>query len=270
MLTGLSPESWSSWLADPKPIPSAGRIGSLIAAEKKLQRSGPLALEWQLNKLDRIIEVEIGQPFAEEGKKSSPFISTGFVDRIDLVPFDENCQRWVDENGSSNIAPLRITGTGWKPRRLILIRDLKTSETNIKPIKRHERAIFDELQLAIYSRAWEIAHPGDLVIGAGVSMLGFDSEHMIEISDWAPEWIKDASCGSVTKMTSNMFRFYDEGPDTDSDPFRAWMTHRLTVAGRIVHNANSGVINPTPSSNTCDFCEGKNLCNQRMAGGRLS
>ena len=270
MLTGLSPESWSSWLADPKPIPSAGRIGSLIAAEKKLQRSGPLALEWQLNKLDRIIEVEIGQPFAEEGKKSSPFISTGFVDRIDLVPFDENCQRWVDENGCSNIAPLRITGTGWKPRRLILIRDLKTSETSIKPIKRHERAIFDELQLAIYSRAWEIAHPGDLVIGAGVSMLGFDSEHMIEISDWAPEWIKDASCGSVTKMTSNMFRFYDEGPDTDSDPFRAWMTHRLTVAGRIVHNANSGVINPTPSSNTCDFCEGKNLCNQRMAGGRLS
>ena len=35
--------------------------------------------------------------------------------------------------------------------------------------ERHRRAIFDELQLALYAKAWEEAYPDDRVIGVGIT-----------------------------------------------------------------------------------------------------
>ena len=109
-----------------------------------------------------------------------------------------------------------------------------------------KRALFGELQLALYSRAWELSHPGDLVVGAGITTLGFDSNHYIEVSGLAPSRVFEGSFGEATTLTRDMFRFADEGPDTKSDYFRAWLTHRMTVASSVVHNANLGLYNPTP------------------------
>ena len=78
------------------------------------------------------------------------------------------------------MAPIRILGSGWRPKRIVAIRDLKTSETTT-PRNRHD-GLLEELQLAIYARAWELTHPGDLVLGAGISVIGHNSQHFIEVS----------------------------------------------------------------------------------------
>ena len=59
----------------------------------------------------------------------------------------------------------------------------------------YEKALFGELQLALYSRAWELSHPGDLVVGAGITTLGFDSNHYIEASGLAPSWVLEGGFG---------------------------------------------------------------------------
>ena len=58
-----------------------------------------------------------------------PFTATGVIDRVDLVPFDEQGENWHDEEGSNQVAPLRLFGSGWKPRRMVIIRDLKSRRT---------------------------------------------------------------------------------------------------------------------------------------------
>ena len=39
-----------------------------------------------------------------------------------------------------------------------------------------------ELQLALYARAWELQNPGDLVVGAGISILGPKTVHFVELA----------------------------------------------------------------------------------------
>ena len=62
-----------------------------------------------------------------------PFTATGVIDRVDLVPFDEQGEKWHDDEGSNQVAPLRLFGSGWKPRRMVIIRDLKSREDFEKP-----------------------------------------------------------------------------------------------------------------------------------------
>ncbi|GIS48152.1 MAG: hypothetical protein Ct9H90mP21_0590 [Methanobacteriota archaeon] len=47
-LTGMDREEWGSWLADPKPIPPRGRIGSIVTAELDIGDSAPLSIEWRI------------------------------------------------------------------------------------------------------------------------------------------------------------------------------------------------------------------------------
>ena len=266
MLAGMDTEEWVTWLANPEPMSPRGRVGSIIDMEMRTLGPAPIAVEWSLSKKKEIV-IEVPKQLVEKRRKTIPFTATGVIDRVDLVPFDPQGEKWHDEEGSHEVAPLRLLGSGWKPRRMIIIRDLKSKEDFTKPMERHERAIFGELQLALYSRAWEIAHPGDLVIGAGITTLGFDSKHYIELSGHAPDWVFDGSYGEVTRLTHNMFRFADEGPNTESDPFRAWLTHRMAVASNVAHNANSGLYNPTPDESVCRFCSASNICDQSAKGG---
>ena len=47
-LTGMNREEWGSWLADPKPTPPRGRIGSIVTAELDVSDSAPLSIEWSI------------------------------------------------------------------------------------------------------------------------------------------------------------------------------------------------------------------------------
>ena len=268
MLTGMNTDEWETWLANPKPIKSNGRVGSMIDAEMRTDGSAPIAIEWALSKNSPKIDIEIPNELVENHRKIVPFTATGVIDRVDLVPFDEQGEKWHDDEGSNQVAPLRLFGSGWKPRRMVIIRDLKSREDFEKPRDRHERALFGELQLALYSRAWELSHPGDLVVGAGITTLGFDSNHYIEASGLAPSWVLEGGFGEATSLTRDMFRFADEGPDTKSDHFRAWLTHRMTVASSVVHNANLGFYNPTPDPSICRYCKVSSVCDQGKYGGQ--
>ena len=110
--------------------------------------------------------------------------------------------------------------------------------------------------------------PGDLVVGAGITTLGFESNHYIEASGLAPSWVLEGGFGEATTLTCDMFRFADEGPDTKSDHFRAWLTHRMTVASSVVHNANLGFYNPTPDPSICRYCKVSSVCDQGKYGGQ--
>ena len=272
MLTGMNHSEWISWLSDPKPIQPSGRIGSIIDAEfNDLNRSAPISTEWEIPEWEtpsskKRLTIDItGEYSGEKGEHIRPFSVNGGIDRVDIIPFDTESKKWVDETGSHEIAPLRIHGTDWKPRRLIIIRDLKTYTGSQKLEERHKKGFFEDLQLPIYARAWEIAHPGDLVVGVGISVIGYQTKHFIEKSDYFPFDKKDGF-GEGTTYAKNMFRFYDEDHQSESDPFRAWMTHRLVVVGGIIGHANSGYVNPMPSRE-CRYCEIRNMCDQKQIGG---
>lgn len=166
----------------------------------------------------------------------------------------------MNEDGSDTVAPLRIHGSGWKPRRLVAIRDLKTS-IGKTPEERHRTGLLDELQLAIYSRAWEVNHPGDLVVGAGISLFGHDSEHRIEVSEG---FVSAEAIGERTRLTHELFRFPDESAASESDPFRAWLAHRLSVALKTAQSASHGKVHPTPSKASCRYCPVKSACDVRL------
>ena len=162
------------------------------------------------------------------------------------------------------MAPLQIINSGWKPRRLVLIRDIKTTEsTDVK--ERHYKGLFEELQLALYARSWEIATPGDLVIGAGISILGYETSHFIELST-IDSFSHLQDIGLKTDKTKLLFRFLNENQNPNSDPFRAWLTSRISVALNVSDRANKGFTNPIPAKYNCDFCSVRDLCDVKLEG----
>ena len=118
--------------------------------------------------------------------------------------------------------------------------------------------------MALYARAWEIAHPGDLVVAAGISLFSHETEHMVEVS--SSHLIDQSRIGTRTEITAPLFRFIDEPPSPESDHFRAWLTHRLTVALRAAQGASEGRVHPTPSEGVCAFCSVSDVCDVRMEG----
>ena len=118
-------------------------------------------------------------------QKLPPIKVRGQIDRVDQVPFDKDGKIWLNKDGDNSIAPLKLTDSDWKPKRLIIIRDLKTSESKSSK-QRHNVGLLEELQLAIYARAWEISHPGDLVVGVGISLFSHNTSHNLETSNSFP------------------------------------------------------------------------------------
>jgi len=262
ILTGLDRQNWNDWLADPEDTLVSGRIGTIVRAEDELSDAAPICLEWNISDFDEK-GIEIDVPSELSGEDLPPIRIRGFIDRVDAIPSGQNSNSWVNQEGDKTVAPLRLHGSGWKPRRLIAIRDLKTSESKTAE-DRHSDGLLQELQLALYARSWEIAHPGDLVVAAGISLFSHDTEHMVEVSK---NHLKNqAKIGTRTEITTPLFRFIDEQPSPNSDHFRAWLTHRLTIALRVARGAEQGRVHPTPSKGVCSYCSVRDVCDVRMEG----
>jgi len=266
MMTGMSVYEWDDWLLDPKPISLSGRIGRMIEAELLLENVIPIALEWNLTQ-DNSNGILISLPeniTLPVGEKLPDIRLRGYIDRVDLVPFDSENDIWINEEGNSEVAPLEIHNSQWTPRRLIIIRDLKTTEkTDIN--ERHYKGVLEELQLALYARAWEESHPGDLVIGVGISVLGHKTSHQIEMS--TNSLISNLSkIGNLTEITHDKFRFLNEDDKPLSDPFRAWLASRISVALSVSDRANKGYVNPIPEENNCKYCKVKDICDVKLEG----
>lgn len=262
ILTGFERSEWNDWLASPADTRSSGRIGTIVRAEAGLCDVAPLCLEWDMSDFDDE-GITISVPPEFSGEKLPSIRVRGLIDRVDALPLNSGTGTWVNQDGDETVAPLRLQGSGWNPRRLIAIRDLKTSESKTAK-DRHSEGLLQELQLALYARAWEIAHPGDLVVAAGISLFSHETEHMVEVSS---NHVGDQdSIGTRTSITAPLFRFIDEPPSPDSDHFRAWLTHRLTVALRAARGAAEGRVHPTPSEGVCSYCPVSNACDVRMEG----
>ena len=266
ILTGMSRDEWNRWLTNPRPVPPSGRVGTIVRAESTVRHASPVCLEWSVADFDeKGIEISIPKDISG-GEKLPPIRVRGYIDRVDILPMDESTKEWLDPEGDESVAPLRVHGSGWRPRRLVAIRDLKTSESKTAKI-RHSDGLLDELQLALYARAWEIAHPGDLVVAAGISLFSHHTEHMLELSSQYSAAHRDLLLGTRTDITTSLHRFPDEPASPHSDHFRAWLTQRLAVALRVAAGAAAGRVHPTPSPGVCGYCPVRNACEVRMEAG---
>jgi hypothetical protein len=244
-LIGLDRETWLAWLASPRPMTPTGRLGKLLLAELELHNAIPISMEWALD------GIEIPHP---DGRSIR---MTGFIDRVDVVQLPGYGGQ------QTTVAPLDWSQeSDWIPNRLILIRDIKSVDGPKREAigARHRKALFDELQLGLYARAWEIAHPGDLVIGAGISEVGADTVHSLEVSAVFAAALADHGVGDLTDFIQCTHRLPSEGPEPVSDPFRAWMQERLTTAIDIAEAADAGRVHATPSEGVCTWCRVKEAC----------
>tara|TARA_B100000953_G_scaffold235447_1_gene196825 strand:+ start:181 stop:1275 length:1095 start_codon:yes stop_codon:yes gene_type:complete len=266
ILTGMNREEWNRWLAEPGPVPPSGRVGTIVRAESAVRHAAPVCLEWSIADFDEE-GIELSIPTELTGGEEIPSIRLrGYIDRVDILPMDEIANEWLDQDGDESIAPLRVHGSGWRPRRLVAIRDLKTSESKAAK-NRHSDGLLDELQLALYARAWEIAHPGDLVVAAGISLFSHHTEHMLELSSEYSASHDNLLLGTRTDITTSLHRFCDEPPSPRSDHFRAWLAQRLAVALRVAAGAAAGRVHATPSPGVCGYCPARNVCEVRMEAG---
>ena len=265
MLTGMSHREWKSWLSNPSEVPLGGRIGAMIRSEMELSDSMPIALEWEISSgTDNGMEISLNPNETSPNQiQINTIMVNGKIDRVDIIPFDKDGDQWVDTQGSNEIAPLRLfERDDWKPRRRVIIRDLKTSEK--KPSDRNKEGLLNELQLAIYARSWELNHPGDLVVGAGISTIGHSTEHLVEPSGRYRSELENLAVGETTSLTSGLHRFPDESNNPKSDSFRAWMAQRLSVALGVAQGAVEGRVHPTPSKSACRYCPVSSICVVKM------
>ena len=112
---------------------------------------------------------------------------------------------------------------------------------------RHTSGLFKEIQLAMYARAWEIAHPGDRVVGVGISEVGDDTEHFVEMDPSFHSLTSHLNLGTTTTFSGNHFRIPNEDSSPQSNSFRAWMSSRITL--HFERDASAlGWNHPTPGS----------------------
>ena len=257
-LIGVSPGRWKEWIESRTPIELGGRVGRMLQSDFTLTDVAPIASEWELESHGRK-RVELGLP---EGGKT--FNLRGRVDRVDQLLLEGH-----ENSGVTEIIPLDFElDKSPKSNRLVIIRDLKSVDgaKDNGGDERHLKAIFNELQLALYARAWEIANPGDRVIGVGATQVGIDTHPYLEID---PEFIlqcENLEIGSVGGHTHHHYRLPGDSKDETSNPFRAWMRERITTAIRVIENAAAGNIHPEPSE-SCKYCPITDSCPSALRGG---
>jgi len=249
---GMSlPEFETWWEDDNPPITPKGRLGQMLISEFAINDSINLSFEWEFgNKKQILIEIS-------ESGKIEKFPLRGWIDRVDLVPFEDGT--FYNENGDDTPAPFFLDG--WQPSRLILIRDTKSVEGPSKERsgEKHEKGIFEDIQLALYARAWELANPGDLVIGVGISEAGDFTKHYLEVDPEYQNYLSSINVGILTNLTHDMYRFPQESIPPKSNPFRAWMYWKTKIALKASKFAENGHVYPTPGK-YCDHCAVKNIC----------
>ena len=239
-------ETW--WENDSPPIKPEGRLGQLLISEFTLKDCINLAFEWDLNETTpTVIE-----------NSSNKLLLRGWIDRVDLIPFEDGSL--INEEGSNTPAPF-ILSDNWTPRRLILIRDTKSVEgpSSDKLGEKHRKAIFEEIQLALYARAWELSHPGDLVVGVGITEVGDITTNNLEIDPDYEKLFSTLEVGEITRYTHDMFRFPDEKLPAKSNPFRAWLNWKIMVAFKASNFSREGRVHPIPGDH-CEYCSVRRIC----------
>jgi len=257
-LIGVSPTRWKEWIDSRTPIEIGGRVGRMLQSDFTLTDVAPLASEWELES-DGRKRVELGLPDCE-----TTFALRGRVDRVDqlLIKSHQN-------SGVTEIIPLDFElENPPKSNRLVFIRDLKSVDgtKDNGGDERHLKAIFNELQLALYARAWEIANPGDRVVGVGATQVGIDTHPFLEIDPEFIESCDELNVGFIDGHTHNHYRLPGDSVDETSNPFRAWMRERITTAIRVIGNASAGNIHPEPSD-SCKYCPITDSCPSASRGG---
>ena len=244
-IIGVTPDVWQEHLDGEIVLQPMGKIANYLKASLELIHSAPLVCEWAISSKSRN-QVKISG-ITDTGEESS-FELAGRIDRVDqlYVPHIDNNQR------------------------LIIIRDMKTVNGPKAKMRgeKHRRAIFDELQLALYAKAWEAVHPNDRVIGVGITEVGEDTEYYVEIDPEYLELVDGLSIGKITTYTSNTYRDLDEENPRESNGFRAWLDERIRTALRVAGGAKSGHVNPTVSED-CKYCKVRRLCPSAKLGGKL-
>ncbi len=270
-LIGCSPEAWSAWIEGEGTISIGGRLGRLLLADLSLTSAAPIASEWALQ--------SEGAPYVQiegfdDDMDSTTIDVRGRIDRVDRIAFDPTDLEAMKERGlyaeQAETLPLLFNDNDPPAKRFILIRDLKTIE-GPKPGEagtRHASGLFKEIQLALYARAWEIAHPGDRVVGVGISEVGDDTEHYVEIDPSFNFLEPQLNIGSRTSFSTNHFRVPSEDNEPQSNSFRAWMSSRITAALRARDASELGWNHPTPGRH-CSYCSLATACSSASIGGEL-
>ena len=255
-LIGVTPAVWNEWLEHGTPIEIGGRIGRMIQSDFSLTDVAPIASEWELVS-DEGRHVRIGLPESE-----ASFLLRGRIDRVDQLITD-------DESECDEVIPLDFEiKKPPKSSRLIILRDIKSLDgtKDNGENERHLKGLFHELQLALYARAWEIANPGDRVIGVGATQVGNQTQQYLEVDPEYFEACSQMQVGIVGNDTHGHYRLPGDFKDETSNPFRAWMRERITTAIRVIENAQSGNIHPEPS-NLCKYCPIIDACPSAKRGG---
>ena len=238
-LVGISPSIWQSWLEGEDVIPLGGRLGRMIKSDFELSDCAPLASEWKVGKNGKS-SVTIELPASPEQKgETKDFRFTGFIDKVDEVISNYELQN------EAEIVPLDLDlGQNVPVSKLVIIRDIKSVDGPRDDGKdsRHMKGLFDELQLALYARAWEICNPGHRVIGVGVTQVGMDTLPWVELDPDFTDLLNQSSVGVVTQHLVNQYRRPGELKPAHSNPFRAWMRERITTSIRVIENAKAGKI----------------------------
>jgi hypothetical protein len=267
-LVDATPEEWQALQEGTLDLPQRGRLARLLEADLALHHASPVAVEWPtVTGTERSVEIET--PSSEEA--STSFRLFGYADRVDVLQLTSTQEQVLKEKGIlsdvNHETPYPLTGEQRPAQRLVVIRDLKSVQGPAPKYVglRHFRCLFEDLQLALYARAWEVLHPNDRVVGVGASEIGEFTTHYVEL-DTDLEVLNDSlDIGEITDVFP--LHFPAEHPDeTATSPFRRWMVERLTVAQRAINTAASGQVNPTPGSH-CDYCAIATSCGASTLNG---
>ena len=257
-MLGVTSEVWAQALNGEADISPAGRIGRMLEADIKLDNSAPIACEWELaEKGKKSLNLEVK---SDDGSIFN-FNLFGRIDRVDCIILDEKMEQKAISDGV-------LTKDESSQQRWVIIRDLKSIDGPKEKEKgdRHRRAIFDEVQLALYAKAWEISNPNDRVVGVGISEIGETTTHYVELDHSISEYIQDAQLGDPTYYTSVHYRPLKPSESDEENGFRDWIDERLRTVARVIKHAESGYTQPMPGKH-CSYCSVRIMCPSAELGG---
>ena len=267
-LIDATPAEWNDYQETGKQIPPGGRLFRMYQSDLTLEHSAPVACEWKTLSEGTSINLET---IDEDGEATS-FEMFGYADRVDVVVLDKAQREALTNLGildesSEHTTPAPLDGSPYAAKRLVIVRDLKTVRgPQVKQRGlRHLRCLFEELQLALYARAWEIAHPGDRVIGVGATEIGEFTAHYVELDSDIGSVMDELHLGEPTSYLPLHFPPMS-GEGVHRSPFRTWMYERLKAAQRGVQAAHDGQVNPTPGTH-CNYCVLRQSCSVSSFSG---
>lgn len=267
-LVDATPEEWQGFLEGEVELPPRGRLARMLAADLALHHAAPVAVEWSPT-TDGERSVELLAPCKGTGDEGLRLF--GYADRVDVLDLTETQEATLTKLGvlgdASFDTPYPLDGTPRTAQRLVVIRDLKTVNGPAPKYVglRHTRCLFEDLQLALYARAWELLHPNDRVVGVGASEIGESTVHYVELDESLASIDDSLAIGEITRYFPLHFPAHDELGEPLSS-FRRWMVERLNVARRAVNTAAAGHINPTPGTH-CQYCSIAASCGAAVGAG---